>query len=367
MTISLLRLNDFRNLAHAELAPAHHGLNILFGNNGSGKTSLLEAIHYLSTGKSFKTATATRLIKYASPKFSIFAHFEQTDTRQIPIGVERETTGAARIRVAEEDVSSQVLLATLLPLRMINAQSHQLFESGPTFRRKYLDWGLFYAEESFFPCWRHYERALKQRNAVLRAGRTRGELDVWTEEMVKHGLLLNQQREQYTQSLGQALVHTVRALLQTDDIQLHYKQGWDQNKTLHQVLTHSTAMDFGVGYTQYGPHRADLEITMNGLSVKHFLSRGQQKLLICAMIIAQGKLLAQHTNKGMIYLIDDLPSELDTQNRQELMSLLATQQTQIFITAIESETICDAINTPRCVPMKLFHVEHGQVAEKRME
>ncbi len=100
---------------------------------------------------------------------------------------------------------------------------------------------------------------------------------------------------------------------------------------------------------------------IDGISVKHFLSRGQQKLLICAMILAQGMLLTRHVNKGLIYLVDDLPSELDFYSKQKLISLLSRQQTQIFITAIESQDICEFINDKPNISMKVFHVEHGNV------
>jgi DNA replication and repair protein RecF len=117
------------------------------------------------------------------------------------------------------------------------------------------------------------------------------------------------------------------------------------------------------GYTQLGPHRADFDIAIEGTPVKHFLSRGQQKLLICAMIIAQGQLLETHVNKGLIYLVDDLPAELDLISKQKLIALLARQQTQIFITTIESTSICDFFDEKSEVPMKVFHVEHGNIVE----
>ena len=104
-------------------------------------------------------------------------------------------------------------------------------------------------------------------------------------------------------------------------------------------------------------------MTIDGIPVKHFLSRGQQKLLVCAMILAQGALLAKSVNKGLIYLVDDLPSELDFQSKQRLISLLTKQQAQIFITTIEHNDVCSFVSEEANVPLKVFHVEHGGVNE----
>lgn len=363
MPITSLRIADFRNLCHVELAPQVSGINIISGQNGSGKTSLLEAIHYLGLGRSFRSANSARLIRHATNQFSVFAQILSDTERQMPVGVERDVNGVVRTRMAEKDVSSITELAAFLPIRVINSQSHHLFESGPTYRRKYLDWGLFYQSESFLPCWRQFERVLKQRNAVLRDKRPKNELDIWTDELVKYGLQLDQLRREYVECLSPLVVEMVHELLGISHLEISYQSGWSEGMDYASVLKKHYLEELRFGYTQFGPHRADLDITINAISVKHFLSRGQQKLLICAMIIAQGMLLARHANKGLIYLVDDLPSELDLQSRQQLISLLSKQQTQIFITAIESDAICDFMGDKPDVPMKVFHVEHGRVVE----
>jgi DNA replication and repair protein RecF len=116
-----------------------------------------------------------------------------------------------------------------------------------------------------------------------------------------------------------------------------------------------------LGYTLYGPHRADFDLLKGTLSVRHFLSRGQQKLLICAMMVAQGMLLTNQGKKAPIYLIDDLPAELDAHNRKRLLSLFASQHAaQFFITAVEREIVYQGVDLSK-VSTKVFHVKHGQV------
>lgn len=361
MVISSLQIANFRNLAAVELVACQRGLNIISGNNGSGKTSLLEAIHYLSLGRSFRNTIASRLIRITSNKFSLFTQLVSDTQPHISLGVERDLNGTTRLRIAEKDVSTMTELAYFLPLRVINSQSHHIFEAGPAFRRKYLDWGLFYQSESFLPCWRHFERVLKQRNAVLRDKRSKRELDVWTDELVKHGLELDKLRREYVQSLAPIVAEITHELLTIANLEISYQPGWDESVDYALVLADHTQEDYRVGYTQFGPHRADLNITMDSISVKHFLSRGQQKLLICAMILGQGISLVRCANKGVIYLVDDLPSELDLQSRQKLISLLSKQQTQIFITAIESDAICDFISDKPKILRKVFHVEQGEL------
>lgn len=361
MPITSLRIADFRNFTETELEPCHQGLNIICGPNGSGKTSLLEAIHFLGLGKSFRCASAARLIRHETPKFAVFAHLQNEAERRIPVGIERHVDGSMRQRLSEQDITSIAELAYLLPLKVIHSQSQNLLEGGPAFRRQYLDWGLFYHNKGFLTAWRQYERVLKHRNALLKMRRPTNELDVWTKELIKYGLELNQLRHDYIRILTPLVQEMAMELLEISNLTLYYDCGWDETIDFGVALSSAAHDEYRLGYTAYGPHRADLIAKISGLPVKHFLSRGQQKLLICAMILAQGALLAKHSNQGLIYLVDDLPSELDAMSRKKLISLLAKQQTQIFITAIEQATISDLIDRGSEVAVKVFHVEHGTI------
>ena len=363
MSLALLNVGNFRNLTSVQIAPVQLGLNIICGANGSGKTSLLEAIYYMGHGKSFRSSLASRLINHQADKFSLFSQMSTDKNRVVALGMEREQSGATRLRIDERDSASVAEIASYLPIRLIDSHSHQLLEGGPIFRRKYLDWGLFYHQPDFILCWRQFERVLKQRNAILRDNRPRKELDAWTNELIKHGLELNQHRLTYIASLLPHLQRFCQELLGMNSLSIEYQTGWDNGKSYEEILHASIPEDYRIGYTQAGPHRADFGLNSEGLILRHILSRGQQKLLICAMILAQGMLLAEQEKSGLIYLIDDLPSELDLHSRQRLVALLTAQKSQIFITAIEKEAICDLICDKTMVSMKVFHVEHGRIAE----
>lgn len=358
MTISSLQITNFRNILTAKLAPVI-GLNIITGENGSGKTSLLEAIYFLSIGRSFRCANPARLICHDHPKFSLFAQIFNAD-RLMPLGIERDRGGQMRMRMSNKEVNTLSELVSLLPIRLINAQSHQLFESGPLYRRKYLDWGAFYDQPTFFECWRNFERVLKQRNAVLRDRRSKQELDVWTEELIHYGLLLNQMRCDYVTALVPYVARAAETLLNVEKITLAYYPGWAEHTAYASILKSAYNNEFRLGFTQFGPHRADLNVEIGGQPAKHYLSRGQQKLLICAMMIAQGMLLTKQANKDPIYLIDDLPSELDALSKDRLISLLSAQSSQVFITAIESDFVL-GLKEQISKPLNMFHVEQGQI------
>jgi DNA replication and repair protein RecF len=362
MPIASVQIKHFRILEAVNLSPCLNGLNIIYGDNGSGKTSLLEAIYYLSHGRSFRNAMATRLIQHHAEKFTISAQVVNALKREFTLGVERGLSGKTRLRLAEQDVASISEFAYFLPIRVINSQSHHLFELGPVFRRKYLDWGLFYYSEQFLSCWRQFERVLKQRNVLLRHNRPKNELSPWTEELIKYGCQFDQLRREYIQALSPFLQQIAENLLDIPNICLEYQAGWDMSIDYPQALSQVLGEEYHLGFTQVGPHRADFDIKIASASAKHFLSRGQQKLLICAMILAQGMLLAQQENRGLIYLIDDLPSELDKQGKQRLISLLAQQQCQIFITAIERDAICNLAGDQLGERKKVFHVEHGFIS-----
>jgi DNA replication and repair protein RecF len=359
--MALLRLNitNFRNLISANIEPLAHGFNFVFGNNGSGKTSLLEAIYYLSLNRSFRSSTINRVINKTADKFAVFAHVLTESNQSIPVGMERPLAGEFKIRISNRDVRSAAELASIIPVQLINSSCFNLLDT-PAYRRKYLDWGAFYLSTEFFRVWRLYEQALKQRNAALRQQLSPDQLAPWTQELIENALQLDRFRREYVQNLIPLLLDGIDKLLPIKNLEISYQAGWDDDFNYADVLTKSLYKDLQLGYTQYGPHRADFKIIVNNMPAKDILSRGQQKLFVCAMILAQGTLLRKHTNKKPIYLVDDLPAELDMTSRSNLMSLLSQHEAQVFVTAVERDTLEDFFEN---VPMKMFHVEHGNISE----
>lgn len=363
MALTRFTLSNFRNLVSVDVEPLSVGFNYIFGNNGSGKTSLLEAIYYLALGRSFRSSQVNRVISYNASKLALFGEIMAENAQTIPLGLEKTSQSDVKIRIAGRNASSIAEIAHLLPIQIINSNSYTLLEA-PHFRRKYLDWGAFYSNPQFLMVWKDYQRVLKQRNAALRSNLSIAEIAIWTKELVEPALSLDKMRKEYVADLSPLLKGLIEELLSIDNVQVEYQQGWDSKLEYGDFMAQTMDKDRQASYTQNGPHRADFKILIKGVPAKDILSRGQQKLFVCAMIVAQGTLLHNYMNKKPIYLVDDLPSELDSISRSRLLSLLSKQSTQIFVTAVEQQILEEFLKHH---PTKMFHVEHGRVDEVKEE
>lgn len=350
MIIQNIKIESFRNLTQVELDFSSK-FNIFYGVNGSGKTSLLEAIYYLSFGRSFRSHLNNRIIQHEKDKLLIFS---QTDEHKI--GLERSAK-EIRIRLDDNDMKSIASIASVLPLQIIHAHTHELLEAGPEIRRQFLDWGMFHVEHNFIHNWRRYMKALKQRNAALKANSRKEEITVWNKELLEAGNLLNQSRQSYLNEFLPIFNEMINKILAITGIELNYYQGWNREKSLEEAIIANFDSDKDMSFTQLGPHRADLKITIDKIPAKDRLSRGQQKLFVSAMQLAQGTLLQAKMNKKPVFLIDDIAAELDQGKKSLLLQLLQQIDAQIFITCIDSQELRE-LNASE---IKLFHVEHGKI------
>lgn len=354
--IASLKINHFRNLASIDINTTPK-FNIFYGENGSGKTSVLEAIHYLGLGKSFRTHVADRIVQYGEDAFSIILN-TLADSEPSLIGLERSLSNGKKIRMNGETLNSLSQVAKILPLQLIRTDSYRYFHDGPKVRRQFLDWGLFHVKQSFLSQWRQLQNATQQRNAGLKARAPQSEIQAWDPEIARIGEEIHQWREKYVEQLQPILNNALKYLLNSEELQLVYQKGWNSDYSLEHALRKSYYRDSQLGYTQTGPHRADLQLYYNKTPVDDYLSQGQQKLAAYALYLAQGQLMKQLTDSSPIYLIDDLPSELDPLKRQQITRLLADIDAQVFINGITKGELEDII---RIEGSNLFHVEHGDI------
>lgn len=352
--ISHIEINNLRNLDSVSLDPGPN-FNILYGDNGSGKTSFLEAIHYLGLGRSFRTRTPNRIINHTANDYTIFANVYNTDTT-IPVGVHRNRAGDNQLRLSGSS-STYGAIAEILPLQLIYPDGHKLLAGGPKYRRQFLDWGVFHVEHGFYNLWLRAQRALKQRNRLLKSTyANKSELEAWNKDLCEVATVIDEARLRYVKELTPMLHNTLEAMELPLDISIEYSRGWDSDQLLSEVLRQSIDKDLQVKYTRYGPHKADLLIKTSNKPAQDILSQGQAKLLIYALRLSQSQLLKKQTNKNSIYLIDDLPAELDPKKRAKLTTILANISAQVFITGIEQESLAPFIST---ADSKLFHVKQG--------
>lgn len=356
MSLNSLEINQFRNLHHVKLQP-DAGLNIISGENAAGKTSLLEAIFYLSYGRSFRSSQTRDLIQHEQDYFQIIAKADQNSSATI-IGIQKSTKDQI-IRVNQQDISKISVLSALLPVIALHPDSHHLISGGPEQRRQYLDWGVFHVEHGFIDAWKNFKKALSQRNAALRHNQTDKLCQLWDQSLAENAELIESYRNKYLSQLNKILQTKAEILFQGSEIVLSYKRGWGDDEDYLSYLTKTIKKDKEKGFTQAGPHRADLRIKLDGKSAQTSISRGQQKKLVVLLKLAQLELFLQTSDKKCLLLFDDLPAELDEDNRQVIMTMLSHMNVQLFITAIDLNQL-DLTAWKSC---KMFHVEHGSIAE----
>ncbi|MYF69137.1 MAG: DNA replication/repair protein RecF [Proteobacteria bacterium] len=348
MPLSRLRIEFFRCLTHVELA-LDPEQNYFFGPNGAGKTSLLEAIHVLGRGRSFRLRQNKRLIQHDAPGFTVFGEVHHSGrTHKLGITVD---AGGRQLRLDGKKGPAMTELAHILPVYVIEPSVHFLIEGGPGERRRFLDWGVFHVEPNYIPAWRRYRRVLGQRNAALRTGQFP---ESWDRMIAASGMQITQARERYVEELGKALAGLGEALL-GQPLELNYRPGWRMDRTLQVALRQSRQRDRQTGATQVGPHRADLEIRLGARGVREEISRGQQKLAAAALVLAQVRVLAETKGRGGTLLVDDPAAELDEAALGALLSALDTLPAQRIITGLTETSLTGSQAS------STFHVEQGRV------
>lgn len=356
-----LELKNLRNIQSAELEPGP-GFNLFFGDNGSGKTTVLESLHLLALGRSFRSHLQKSLVSEGQNEATVFG---QT-LDGLSLGVLRPLRGAQSLRIGGRKAEGLAELSQALPIQLINADTFQILEGSPTERRRFLDWGVFHVEHSFLDSWRRTRLALQNRNSLLRQEASAAELEPWTLELVRSAEQMDRQRRDYLDKLkaliGSQLAES-GAWISTSPLEIEYLRGWDQSLGLYEQIQQDISRDRRYGHTSSGPHRADLRFRFGAMDAAELLSRGQLKLLICTLKLAQAQLLEQETGKRATFLIDDLPAELDATNRERVCRLLAERQTQVLLTSIERETLTGALQSAakNSTENKLFHVKHGKI------
>lgn len=357
MTIHKLQIQNLRNLSSVNLEPSEH-INVFWGKNGAGKTSVLEAIHYLTHGRSFKVSRNRSLIQRDQSQLVVYG---VVGPGKYPIGLQRSKEGQVDIRISGEKVSALSELARLVPVQVINSDAFLLLEGSPKTRRQFLDWGVFHVEPSFLSVWQRAQKALKNRNTLLRSGRiTDLQMSPWTREFISASNEVDRLRQHYLTGFSEYFQDLLSQLIDLPDLKLSYSRGWDKTKTLEEVLTDGVDRDKKTGFTHAGPQRADLRIRLGKENAADVLSRGQQKLVVSALKLAQGiDLMKRKESKRCIYLLDDLPAELDQQHIEQICHVLDNMDAQVFITCINPESVRPYWHQKD--RLRLFHVEQGTV------
>ena len=349
MSLAELAVDNVRCLEHVELS-LHPRHNLIWGTNGSGKTSLLEALFLLGRGRSFRTRSSERLIRHGQTQLVVFGRTGGVPSQTLGIQVSRAE--GTRARIAGQTAGSLTELSQAFPVQVIDPGVHKLVEEGGHRRRRWLDWAVFHVEPGFADHWLRYTRALKQRNAALKSDPAQA--GVWDSELARLGELIAEARRNLLERLEPYWRSSV-TFLSGLDVQLHYSRGWAQDVSLLQALKDSAARDQAKGLTHPGPHRGDTLLRLNGHPAREVLSRGQQKVVAIAMTLAQLYLLQEVTQPTPTLLLDDPAAELDSGHLGRFIERVRELRCQLVLTSLQPDF--HSFGTPD----RVFHVEQGGV------
>ncbi len=362
MHIVRLSLNRVRRFDSVEFAP-RPGLNLITGDNGAGKTSLLEALHLMAYGRSFRGRVRDGLVQKGAEALEVFVEWQERvgagDGERLRRAGLRHAGQAWKGRLDGEDVAQLGTLCAALAVVTFEPGSHALASGGSEPRRRFIDWGLFHVEPDFLSLWRRYTRALKQRNALLKAGAAPRQLDAWDHELAEAGAPLTSRRQHYLDRLQERAVAIAADLAPGLQLQrLELQPGWRRHEmSLADALLLSRERDRAMGHTSVGPHRADWSVGYGEIPGRDALSRGQAKLTALACLLAQADDYAAQRGEWPVIALDDLGAELDRHHQQRVLHLLAATPAQVFVTATETPVAL----AEHLHPSAVFHVEHGAV------
>lgn len=355
MRIASLTLDQFRCIEHCDL-PLNPDINCIVGDNASGKTSLLEAVYLLGRGQSFRQSKLPPLIRRGHPAATVRAHVAEDSghARRLAALIK---TGESRFKLDNNLNTRRFDLINALPLQHIDPNVHRLLEQGPKYRRRYLDWGVFHVEHAFFPAWRRFRRALKQRNRAIRANAPKHQVVAWDAELVEQGEIIDACRRRYLSEIERCYPRIIRQLTGDNPLEFIYRSGWRGTSGYGAALAYGLDADLRAGFTQQGPHRADLRLTIADTRAQDWISRGQQKLISAALLLTQAEIM--HASRGVrpIIMFDDMVAELGHAYQKALAETLTRVSAQSIVTFLDAASIPERLRDTSSV----FHVEHGTI------
>ena len=362
MKLDKVQLTNFRNISSASLSPSP-ALTIIRGINGSGKSSLVESIFYLGFGRSFRTNKHTSVIKSEEEEFSVFATCRSEKGETLKVGFQRRRNDTFTCSINGEHSNKLSDLVSLVPVQLFTPQSTDLILGSPSERRRFCDWGLFHVEHDFQKLSVQFSKFLKHRNALLKQ---QSDLSApqnlyWEQCFLERAEALSLKREEYILKLAPIFRKYATTFLPEYEVSLNYHKGWEKDASLAQSLVKKREYDGKIGHTTSGPHKADIKLKVNGVNAQELLSRGQLRMAVAALQMAQTELFNTLTNRKSIFLLDDVGAELDADKRELFIDGLLDMDTQVFVTAIESSQL-EFIQ--KYNEKKMFHVEHGSVKEE---
>jgi DNA replication and repair protein RecF len=370
-------IENFRNISESEFQCVE-GFNWFVGENGAGKSSVLEALSILLSTKSFRTHKSKTFIAKNSNESLVRGEIqsslscETADLHRIAVRKSRDESTSYRFN--GNNISAGEFIQVTPAIQVIAPEAASLLDSGSQERRKFIDWGVFHVKHRFLGLWRTYNRLLRQRNAILKD-------NFFDKIMLKSIDLqwlpvaedLHRTRYDYWKSMNDFLNESYfseleeilsdnnagsRCSIDLSAVEIRYKPGWATGKSLSEALSDNLSSDHRMGFTQVGPHRADFLVLIDGTPAVEVLSRGQKKILQAWLKLKQSQHIYAYLGKNTIFLVDDISAELDPERAAWAYQQMSSVGNQVFGTSIE----VDPALKPYVMPRKsMFHVKHGVI------
>ena len=323
-----ISIRDFRNLERVDLQLPAEGVAII-GDNGHGKTNLLEAIYYLQIMRSIRDARDQDLTRFDATGFHIAAKVHEPDEHEISVGFERSSK---RKKVMLDGVQPRRLSDALgsFPSVMFSPRDLELVSGAPSERRRYLDLVLALTDRKYLHALQHYRANLARRNAALRNATRRGasdaEVSVWEPALAEHGSRLIETRARWVASSAPEFARLSEEIGENGEAQIRYVSPFAESEARYDVLLaafeEKRALDMRRGLTHVGPHRDDLELTLDGRDLRLFGSAGQQRTAAIALRMLEAATLRDHAGAKPVLLLDDPFAELDIRRAARILQML---------------------------------------------
>ena len=326
-----LRIRRLRALEALEIAPDGRA-NLITGHNGAGKTTVLEAVFLISRGRSFRGKDVRQLVGHGAASADLRAGVVSRETtHRVGLALQGRSL---RARLDGVGGAKRAEIARILPVLNLDARLMDLVDRGPERRRRLLNWVTFHVEPAFNTAWGRFRRSLKQRNAGLREGAKAEAITAWDGEFCRAAEAMEGKRSAVADRLRPRFVRIAGELmgLKAD---WDYYRGWARDKSLAGSLRTGLKGDRKLGMTRFGPQRSDLVLRLESRRARYVASRGQQKLLAAALMLAATELLTEEGAGKPVLLADEPLVELDSEHADKLLKALLGTGSQIFVTAVD--------------------------------
>lgn len=365
MRIDSLSVINFRNLRRVDFEPAH-GANIIYGDNAQGKTNLLEAVWLFTGSRSFRGSKDTDQILFEEEQASLsFSFNAQQRPQNARISFERKGKKVWLNEIKKDRVTA---FSGVFCGVVFSPDHLSLVKQGPDYRRRLINISLCQAFPKYGKVLENYYKILQQRNSLLKDASNHSwlldTLDVWDKSLLDYGAYLTAVRAGYIRQLGEQCRQIYSGISGDRELmEISYASSLDQDisgfsredyrNAMEEKLQNNRSSDLRGGSTSVGPHRDDLDISVNGKSARNFGSQGQQRSCVLALKLAECHLLEKRSGEAPVVMLDDVMSELDKGRRSYLLNHLADKQVLI--------TCCDTSAFDGMETGKIFNMCDGEL------